>query len=689
MENVPMIYKPSYEELEQVVRELEGRIAELSRTEELLLKEKDFSEAIILGLPGIFYLFDDGGKFVRWNKNLETASDYSTEEISEMHPLDFFGPEDKKIVAERIEEAFVTGESAVEADLISKSGKRIPYYFTGLRAMIGGNPYLVGMGLDLSERKRMEEELRGVFEESQQRHKEISALLEGSRGVLQHGEFIDAAKSIFGSCKHVIGATSGYVALLSRDGTENEVLFLESGGRPCRVDPDLPMPIRGLRAAAYQKAEAVYDNDFSHSEWSRFLPEGHVTLDNVLFAPLIIDGRVVGLLGLANKPGGFTENDARLATAFGDFAAMALSNSRTWELLESKEERFRSVVETANDAIITIDAEQTIVSLNEAGEKIFGYPSDVVGQKLPMLMPERFREAHCTGMKRLIETGGSRLIGKTAEMIGLRKNGEEFPLELSLASWNTRDGVFFTGIVRDITDRKKAERALKKAHEELKRFVEAVAHDLKNPIFGIQGFSGLLMKKYHEELADQGRRYVDQIQSNALQMSGLVSDLLTLSRIGQVAPDLKLIPSGEIVENAAKGLQYMISEKGIAVVVGENLPAIYCDKRAIYQVFENLLSNAVKSVQTVSNPRIEIGWEDGGPDHHFHVKDNGIGIAPEDHERVFDMFCRLDRKSGWMGGTGLGLAIVHKIVMNHGGKVWIESELGQGATFHFTLPKQA
>ena len=133
----------------------------------------------------------------------------------------------------------------------------------------------------------------------------VSSLLQASRKILEIRKFNVTARYIFDSCKDLIGASAGYIALLSKDGTENEVLFLDSGGLPCSVDPSLPMPIRGLRAEAYRTGKTVYDNKFSGSEWVKYIPERHVSLENVLFAPLVIEGKAVGLLGLANKPGGF------------------------------------------------------------------------------------------------------------------------------------------------------------------------------------------------------------------------------------------------------------------------------------------------------------------------------------------------------------------------------------------------
>ncbi len=318
------------------------------------------------------------------------------------------------------------------------------------------------------QRVLAEKVLQNALEESRQRQLEISALLESSRAVLEYRAFEDAARAIFNSCKNLIGATAGYVALLAEDGTENEVLFLDSGGLSCTVDPTLTMPIRALREEAYRTGRAVYHNDFSKSEWVKYMPEGHVSLDNVLFAPLVIEGKAVGLLGIANKPGGFTENDARMASAFGELTAVALLNSRTLESLGNNEERFRSVVETANDAIISIDSSGNIVFWNHAAETMFGYSADeVVGKLITIIMPERFREAHKNGMNQVVSTGKSNVIGRTVEVVGLRKDGSEFPLELSLALWKIREGTFFTGIIRDITERKQAEEEIGRQNKEL------------------------------------------------------------------------------------------------------------------------------------------------------------------------------------------------------------------------------
>jgi len=332
---------------------------------------------------------------------------------------------------------------------------------------------MIEYSLDITERKQAEQELRKALEVTRQRQAEVSALLEGSRAVLQHREFEDAARSIFYSFKNLIGATAGYIALLNKEETENELLFLDSGGLECTVDPSLPMPIRGLRQKAFRTGQTVCENDFEKSEWVKFLPQGHAPLRNVLFAPLKLDGKVIGLLGVANKSGGFTENDVRMATAFGELASVALINSRSLESLEASEKRFRSITQTASDAIITINGQGKITYWNNAAKKIFDYSRDeICGEQITLIMPDRFRDAHQKGLNRVLSTGKSRLLGKTYEMVGLRKDGSEFPIELSISSWKTKDEPFFTGIVRDVTERKQMVEELKESHDLLETRVK-------------------------------------------------------------------------------------------------------------------------------------------------------------------------------------------------------------------------
>ncbi|MHA1149697.1 MAG: ATP-binding protein [Promethearchaeota archaeon] len=201
------------------------------------------------------------------------------------------------------------------------------------------NGEIVAVYEDRTKEKQAEKEFQKVCKSAQNTAKRLETLLEATKKVLKYESFEVAAKKIFDQCKEMIGASSGYVALLSDDGLENEVLFLDSGGLPCSVDPALPMPIRGLRGEVYAKGKARYHNDFMQSEWEEYMPEGHVILNNVLFAPLIIEGNVIGLMGLANKQHDFIHEDANIASAFSELAAISLYNSRLIDSLKQAQEK--------------------------------------------------------------------------------------------------------------------------------------------------------------------------------------------------------------------------------------------------------------------------------------------------------------------------------------------------------------
>lgn len=193
--------------------------------------------------------------------------------------------------------------------------------------------------------------LREIRAELDRKNKEIQALVKSAAAILTLQGFTDVARAIFDFCRELTGAQSGYVALLSETGEENEVLFLESGGLPCTVDPELPMPIRGLRAESYRLSKAVYENDFMKSAWIRFMPKGHVALKNVLFAPLVLDGKTVGLIGLANKAGDFTDRDAETASHFGTLAAIALRNSRDADARAAAEKQKEALIVELSGAL--------------------------------------------------------------------------------------------------------------------------------------------------------------------------------------------------------------------------------------------------------------------------------------------------------------------------------------------------
>ncbi len=553
---------------------------------------------------------------------------------------------------------------------------------------------------DVTEQRWSALRLEQALQDSRRRQMEIAALLAGARAVLEKTSFVETAETIFAFCKNLLQATAGYVALLSKDGTQNEIVFLDAGGLPCNVDSSLPMPIRGLREVTYRTGEPVFENNFHTGPWMKYMPEGHAVLHNVLFAPMKIESKVVGLIGLANKPGGFVEHDARMATAFGELAALALHNSRAREALEHSEARFRSLAETANDAVITIDARGRIVFWNRAAETIFGYASaEILGQSLERIIPESLRSAHRCALLRAAETGRTRLVGKTLALPGLRKDGSEFPLELSLASWQTVEGRFFTGIVRDITERKQAEaeihalnaelaeriEQLRAANADLESFSYSVSHDLRSPLAVIDGFSQVLLTEYGERLEEEGKRFLDIIRSNARQMGQLIEDLLAFSRTGRQPLSPAPVNMDELVKIVLGELQQTWEGRNVQLDI-RSLPPARGDWALLRQVWTNLLSNAMKFTRHRPIARVEVGGESREGENIYYVKDNGAGFDMQYAGKLFGVFQRLHSTEEFEG-TGVGLAIVQRIVRRHGGRVWAEGKVDEGAVFYFSLPR--
>jgi PAS domain S-box-containing protein len=359
----------------------------------------------------------------------------------------------------------------------------------------------------------------------------------------------------------------------------------------------------------------------------------------------------------------------------------AQERRRVEEALRESEIRLKTVLDTVQAGIVVIDPEtRIIVGVNAAAGRMIGAPGGrILGTTCDCYMcPEQ--EGSCP-----IADLGQTL--DNAEHILLTHRGDEVPILKTVVPVVLAGREHLLESFIDITERKQAEEDLRKINEELNNFVDVVSHDLKNPIMSIQGFCFLLMEKFQDQLGEKGRRYVEQVQSSAEQMQALVSDLLELSRVGRVVSTFRKVSTADIVRGVVQGLQERLTAKGIELVLAGNFPTVNCDADRLRQVLENLLINAIKFTGNAQNPTIEIGCVDKEDAHQFYVRDNGIGIDPQNHRKIFEMFSRLN-ETGDRDGTGLGLAIAERIVKSHGGKIWVDSEKGQGATFYFTLPKQ-
>lgn len=346
------------------------------------------------------------------------------------------------------------------------------------------------------------------------------------------------------------------------------------------------------------------------------------------------------------------------------------------------------------DAILVVDEDQRIVVFNAAAERMFGCAAaDTCGSSLERFLPPRYRGDHARWMHAFGEAGVSSRTMGWGRVTGLRTDGTEFPVEVSIATASVAGRRLFTAIIRDVSERHRAETErerlvadLEARQAELERFTYAVSHDLKSPLVTIKGFLGFLERDLARGDAARVATDLDHIRSAASTMDRLLEDLLQLSRIGRVVHRPGEFDPAEVAREAVTAVAGRLTERGVQVHVPEHLPVVVADRHRVLEVFQNLVDNAAKYAADGSDPQVWISADVDGAWVRFRVRDNGPGIDPAYHDRVFGLFTKLDRDSE---GSGIGLAIVKRIVETHGGRVWVESSgaPGSGAAFGFSLPR--
>ncbi len=439
-----------------------------------------------------------------------------------------------------------------------------------------------------------------------------------------------------------------------------------STGQPCLL-PAVDDPARFDRAAAVSRAG----------------------VSEALAVPMQSSSGLVAVLEFfvpherAGEPGRLE----RIAKVVGELGPV-IERKRAEEALRASEERFRGVTDAAMDAIVSADSEGRLRSWNRGAERMFGWRADeVVGRPLTVIVPERLRAAHTEGIARVRRTGRSKLAGSVVELVALRRDGSEFPVELSIGTWEAGDGLSFSGVIRDITERKRAEEALAGANRELERtnaeletLVYSASHDLKSPMVSLLGYLEYLKLDYGAVLGDEGGRYLQRISECTLYMQRLIHDLIDLSRAGRLAVELGEVDLGDLAQTIIAEARAV--HPGVRFGAGA-LPVVLADALSFRQLFTNLVENAVThggradlSVSIESAPLPDGSFE-------LSVRDDGKGIPPEHRERVFGVFERLDGAST-TGGTGMGLAICRKIVELAGGSIAIAGS--RGTVVRMVLP---
>jgi PAS domain S-box-containing protein len=372
------------------------------------------------------------------------------------------------------------------------------------------------------------------------------------------------------------------------------------------------------------------------------------------------------------------------------------------ERLQRSEMKFRSVAQLANEAIIIADKNGEVVFWNQGAQAIFGQvEADVLGTPLTRFLPERYRAIHSLGLQRLGSPEIIHFLGKTVELHGLRKDGTEFPLELSVTSWQTEGQTFCCGIIRDCTRRKQAEQEILRLNEELQKrvnemeaanneleaFSYSVSHDLRAPLRAMDGFSRILLEDHAPQLPIEVRGHLERVRGGAQQMGHLIDDLLSFSRLSRQPLQKQIVDPRDLVQQVLEGLRSEQDGRCLEVSLAELLPC-RADPALLRQVFVNLLENAVKYTRRRAKAMIEVGCREDMPGESvYFIKDNGVGFDMRYAHKLFGVFQRLHRAEDYEG-TGVGLATVQRIIHRHGGRVWAEAEVDRGATFYFTLERE-
>jgi PAS domain S-box-containing protein len=353
------------------------------------------------------------------------------------------------------------------------------------------------------------------------------------------------------------------------------------------------------------------------------------------------------------------------------------------------EERFRLVVESAPNAMVLVNQDGIISLVNNQTEGLFGYGrNELIGQKIEVLIPARYRTQHPDLRKDFFSKLQNRSMGMGRDLFALRKDGTEVQVEIGLNPIETLEGQMVLASIIDITERKIQESfvtrqmQLEIKNKELEQFAYIASHDLQEPLRTVANYVQLLEEEYQAELDAVGIKYLETIHRATKRMQMLVKALLEYSRLGfnrTLAP----VKIGKVIADTVTDLDTMIRASNAKVEVGF-MPVLLAAETEIRQLFQNLITNAIKFSRKDVTPHVRILSEQVGDKWLFSVQDNGIGVDPSHYDRIFQIFQRLNLPEEFVG-HGIGLANCKKIVELHGGEIWIESVVGQGSTFKFTL----